>query len=152
MAMPRVDFYVLASTDPAMRLRFACRLVEKAWLRAHRVRVQLDPGGDGAAFDVLLWTFADRSFVPHERLTADGAPTGRITAPVVIAEGDAAGTGDKDLLVNLAAGVPSGYQSYARIAEVVDADDTRRKLGRDRFRFYREQGMQPETHDMGDES
>ena len=151
MTTPRVDFYVLASSDPAARLRFACRLVEKAWLREHRIRVQLDPGGDGAAFDDLLWTFADRSFVPHQRLAADGGSpaTG---APVVIADGDAAGPQDRDLLVNLSAAVPAEYQAYARIAEVVDADDERRRLGRDRFRFYREQGIEPQTHDLGNDS
>jgi DNA polymerase-3 subunit chi len=151
MAMPRVDFYVLASADPAARLRFACRLVEKAWLREHRIRVQLDPGGDGAAFDDLLWTFGDRSFVPHERLAANGGSPGQ-AAPVVIADGAASGPDDRDLLVNLAAGVPAEYQIYTRIAEVVDADDQRRKLGRERFRFYREQGIEPQTHEMGDDS
>jgi DNA polymerase-3 subunit chi len=151
MAMPRVDFYVLASADPAARLRFACRLVEKALLHEHRVRVQLDPGGDGAAFDDLLWTFTDRSFVPHERLAANGVPPGPAAA-VVIADGDAKGPDDRDMLVNLAASVPTGYQGYARIAEVVDADDRRRKSGRDRFRFYREQGIEPQTHKRGDDS
>ncbi len=150
MAMPRVDFYVLASADPAARLRFACRLVEKAWLHEHRVRVELEPGG-GAAFDDLLWTFADRSFVPHERLAADGVPRGS-AAPVVIAEGNASGPDDRDMLVNLAACVPAQIQSYARIAEVVDADEECRRLGRERFRYYREQGIEPQTHEMGDDS
>ena len=151
MAMPRVDFYVLASADPAARLRFACRLVEKAWLHEHRVHVQLDPGGDGAAFDDLLWTFSDRSFVPHERLAANGEIAG-LSAPVVITDGDRRGPDNRDMLVNLAAGVPVEFQDYARIAEVVDADDVRRKLGRERFRFYREQGVEPQTHEMGDDS
>ena len=151
MPMPRVDFYVLASAEPAARLRFACRLVEKAWLHEHRVRVQLDPGGDGAAFDDLLWTFSDRSFVPHVRL-ADNARTADQPAPVVIADGDIEGPDDRDMLVNLAAGVPARFQGYTRIAEVVDADKLRRKLGRERFRFYREQGIEPQTHEMGDDS
>ena len=151
MAMPRVDFYVLASSDHAARLRYACRLVEKAWLREHRIRVQLDPGGDGAAFDDLLWTFADRSFVPHERLAADGGSRG-LAAPVVIADDESGGPDDRDLLVNLAAGVHPGYQGYARIAEIVDADDARRRSGRERFRFYRDQGIEPQTHDIGADS
>ena len=151
MAMPRVDFYVLASSDHAARLRFACRLVEKAWLREHRIRVQLDPGGDGAAFDDLLWTFADRSFVPHERLAANGSVPGQ-AAPVVIADDVSSGPEDRDLLVNLAGGVHPGYQHYARIAEVVDADEARRRQGRDRFRFYREQGIEPNTHEIGDDT
>lgn len=151
MPMPRVDFYVLASADPAARLRFACRLVEKAWLHEHRVRVQLDPGGDGAAFDDLLWTFSDRSFVPHARLAAsDGAADQPV--PVIIADSDIGGPHDWDVLVNLAAGAPANFQGYARIAEVVDADDARRRHGRERFRFYREQGIEPQTHEMGDDS
>jgi DNA polymerase-3 subunit chi len=56
------------------------------------------------------------------------------------------------MLVNLATGVLTDYQSYARIAEVVDADDQRRRLGRDRFRFYRERGIEPQTHEIGDDS
>jgi DNA polymerase III subunit chi len=151
MAMPRVDFYVLASSDHTARLRFACRLVEKAWSREHRVRVQLDPGGDGAAFDDLLWTFADRSFVPHERLAGDDNARGK-AAPVVIADDDSRGPEDRDMLVNLAAGVRPEYQEYARIAEVVDADEARRRLGRERFRFYREHGIEPQTHEIGDDS
>lgn len=152
MATPRVDFYVLAGADPVARLRFACRLVEKAYLRAHRVTVRFDPGGEATAFDDLLWTFADRSFVPHERLPADGAPGGRLVSAVLISDSESAEPDDSDLLVNLAAGVPAGYQSYPRIAEVIDGDGARRQLGRDRFRFYRDQGIQPETHELRDES
>ncbi len=151
MAMPRVDFYLLGSRETAARLRFACRLVEKAWLRDHRVCVQLDPGGESAAFDDLLWTFADRSFVPHERMHKDEVPPAA-SAPVVIADGDSSGPDDRDMLVNLGAGVPAAFQGYARIAEIVDADDERRRLGRERYRFYREHGIEPETHDMGNAS
>jgi DNA polymerase-3 subunit chi len=148
MATPRVDFYVLASTDPAARLRFACRLIEKAYLHEHRVRVQLDPGGEITAFDDLLWTFADRSFVPHERLGAHEPPPEGIQAPVVLADGTAPTRDAADVLVNLAAGVPAEYQRFARIVEIVDADDERRRLGRERFRFYRDQTIGPEIHEM----
>ncbi len=75
MTAPRVDFYVLAGEDPGARLRFACRLVEKAWLKRNRVRVQFAPGGELEAFDQLLWTFSDRSFVPHRRAgSAEAVP------------------------------------------------------------------------------
>src|SRR5579862_6374116 len=61
-----VDFYVLASTDSTERLRLACRLAEKAYLSCPRVLVWSDDAAELASFDDLLWTFADRSFVPHE--------------------------------------------------------------------------------------
>jgi DNA polymerase-3 subunit chi len=149
-AAPRVDFYVLPTSEPAARLRFACRLVEKAWLRKHRVRVQLDPG-DLEAFDDMLWTFADRSFVPHHRLGAGDATPPPAPAPVVLADGDAADPADGDLLVNLAGALPPALERWGRIAEVVDADEARRGRGRERFRLYRERGWEPQTHDMKDE-
>ena len=75
MGEPQVDFYVLTGDEPGARLRFACRLVEKAWLKRHRVRVQLEPGGELEDFDQLLWTFSDRAFIPHRRAgSPDDAP------------------------------------------------------------------------------
>ena len=145
-----MDFYVLASREPAVRLRFACRLVEKAWLQRHRVRVQFDPGGELEAFDEMLWTFADRSFVPHQRLGMTDAVAAPAPAPVVIADIADTDPGDGDLIVNLGQSVPVRIESFQRVAEVVDADDARRQRGRERFRWYREHGIEPQTHEMRD--
>ena len=143
---------MLAGSDPGARLRFACRLVEKAWLQRNRVRVQFDTGGELGAFDQLLWTFSDRSFVPHRRAgDADAVPSPALP-PVVLADTADADASDGGLVVNLGAGVPAGFEGYARIAEVVDADSGRRQSGRKRFRFYRERGIEPETHEMRSES
>lgn len=152
MAATQVDFYVLAGSDSGQRLRFACRLVEKAWLKRHRVRVQLDAGGELESFDQLLWTFSDRSFLPHRRAGTpdDALPPARPT--VVLADGDEADTADGDVLVNLSSRAPADIGAWARIAEVVDADSGRRSLGRERYRAYRERGLEPATHEMGSES
>jgi len=152
VTVPRVDFYLLAADDPAARLRFACRLVEKAWLKRHRVRVQFDPGGDLEAFDQLLWTFSDRSFVPHRRAGVEDEAPPPAPPPVVIADTADSDAGDGDLVVNMGAAVPPGFEGYARIAEVVDADAGRRQRGRERFRFYRERGIEPSTHELRSES
>ena len=148
MPATQVDFYVLAGSDPADRLRFACRLVEKAWLKRHRVRVQFDAGGELEAFDQLLWTFSDRSFVPHRRAgTPDDAPAPALPT-VVIADRADADPADGDVLVNLASAAPASLDGWARIAEIIDADSGRRNLGRERYRAYRERGLAPATHEM----
>jgi DNA polymerase III subunit chi len=146
---PKVDFYVLDGSEGDARLRFACRLVEKAWLKRHRVRVQLDPGGEIEAFDRMLWTFSDRAFVPHRRAgVADDAPASA-PPPVVIADAAGADAADGDVLVNLSAAAPTG--GWARVAEVVDGDAERRRLARERYRAWRELGVEPVTHEMRSE-
>ena len=144
MASARVTFYVLSAADEAARRGFACRLVEKAYLQDHRVLVRLGSADDLRDFDEQLWRFSDRSFVPHETCP----PAGEGDAPVLLTA-DAEPSVRADVLVNLAADVPVGYSRFERVAEVVAADEASRRAGRERFRFYREQGLEPESHVIG---
>jgi DNA polymerase-3 subunit chi len=139
---PRIDFYVLEGADDRARLVYACRLIEKAYLQNLTVCVSLDTPAEVEAFDALLWTFGDRSFVPHE--PANGAAAGPPpAAPVVI--GCRAPVA-ADLLVNLGSEAPSFFAAYGRVAEFVDAEPARRDAGRRRFAAYRDAGHAPETH------
>jgi DNA polymerase-3 subunit chi len=141
--MPRVDFYVLPGDDDRARLVYACRLVEKAWAQDCRVHVHAASPAEAEAFDALLWTFADRSFVPHE-LVAGAAPAA--TSPVTIG---CEAPVDADLLVNLAPEPPEFFERYPRVAELVDAEPGRRDQGRRRFAWYRDRGHAPEAHRVG---
>ncbi|GIK34261.1 MAG: hypothetical protein AMXMBFR45_14770 [Gammaproteobacteria bacterium] len=142
----RVDFYVLAAADAAARLRYACRLAEKAWRLRHRVHLHAASAGQAAQLDDLLWTFRQGSFVPHEVLAA-GA-TG--SSPVTIGHGPTSPPA-ADLLVNLADELPEFVAAFPRVAEIIDETGTGRQLGRERFRRYRQAGRAIETHDIGAE-
>jgi DNA polymerase III subunit chi len=142
----RVDFYVLSSAAAKQRWTFACRLAEKAYLRDLRVVILHDTLSDAQALDDLLWTFNDRSFVPHQLCAAEQAPDA--TTPVQLSVQPAAPAAD--LLVNLAAGLPAHWESYPRIAEIIDADPERRRLGRERFKTYRDFKLTPQTHQLTD--
>ena len=61
----QVDFYVLTAADRRSRLTTACRLAEKAYDQGLRVAVRTSSPAETAEVDELLWTFSDRSFVPH---------------------------------------------------------------------------------------
>src|SRR5579863_3164613 len=61
----RVDFYVLKSAAAKQRWTFACRLIEKAYLRDLRVVIVNETLADAKQLDELLWTFNERSFIPH---------------------------------------------------------------------------------------
>lgn len=142
--MPRVDFYVLEGSESRARLVYACRLAEKAFLLDQKVSLLTDSPADAQVIDDLLWTFRDRSFVPHERQADGQAPE---TAVVVACQGQIAV--HRDLLINVSTTVPATLESYARVAEIVDAEPGRRQAGRERYRYYLDQGVKPETHNIG---
>ena len=137
----RVDFYVLATAGRTSRLNFACRLAEKAYALKHRVYAHAATNEDARELDELLWTFKQGSFIPHQLLdeSADDRTPVRIGTPDCA---DKSG----DLLINLAAEVPSFSDRFARIAEIVDASEAAKDAGRERFRQYRAMGFSPVTH------
>jgi DNA polymerase-3 subunit chi len=146
--MQRVDFYVLPGTDTRERLKFACRLTEKAYLAGGRVLVWLADPQALSEFDDLLWTFGDRSFVPHEVLQ----DLQQWQETPVLLSCDRSPTEPFDVLVNLAPSVPAASGPAARVIEVIDAEPERRSAGRVRFRTYRERGVEPTAHNMAEES
>jgi DNA polymerase-3 subunit chi len=141
----RVDFYVLKSSAPRPRWTFACRLTEKAYLRDLTVAVLCDTAADSGALDELLWTFNDRSFVPHE-VCRPGA-SGAAPAPVQLTP-DLETVATADLLINLSGHLPPRLERFARVAEIIDADDERRARGRERFKAYRDLKLPVETHQL----
>ena len=143
---PRIDFYVLEGAEDRARLVYACRVIEKAFLQNLTVCVNLATGAEAESFDTLLWTFADRAFVPHALAREPGSLAGAPPAtPVWVGCQQPVAA---DLLVNLAADVPAFYESYGRVAEFVDAEPGRRDAGRKRFTHYRDRGHPPDTHKL----
>jgi DNA polymerase-3 subunit chi len=143
----RVSFYILEGTAPSTRLDYACRLLEKAYKLQNRIHAHAADARMAQVLDTLLWTFRQGSFVPHELLSPDGQPASPITIGPAPSAGDTQPP-DADLLINLADEVPAFFARYPRIAEIVDGSRAGREAGRARHRFYRQQGMEPETHEV----
>jgi DNA polymerase III subunit chi len=141
----RVDFYVLKSVAPRQRWTFACRLIEKAYLLDLRVVIVNDTLPDAQVLDDLLWTFNERSFIPHEICLEEHAAN---AATMVHLTAGPAVPPSADLLVNLSARLPAQWERYTRIAEIIDADAERRRLGRERFKSYRDLKVALETHQL----
>ena len=155
----RVDFYVLKSSTAKQRWTFACRLTEKAYLRDLKVVLLGDTLAEVEAIDALLWTFSERSFVPHDihrgrpsaaASPAAAAPASPAPAAAVQLTQDLDSVGSADLLVNVGTRLPVRLDRFARVAEIIDADDERRRLGRERFKAYRELKLAVETHQLDD--
>jgi DNA polymerase III subunit chi len=143
----RVDFYVLPSAMPKQRWSFGCRLIEKAYQRDLKVLIALDSEADAQALDELLWTFHERSFVPHHCCGEGECREPELPVHLKVGLEYAR---PADLLVNLSDRLPGEITRFARIAEIIDADPERRRRGRERFKAYREQQLSLETHQLGE--
>ncbi len=141
--MTKVDFYLLGNGGDSREL-FACRLTEKAWRLGHRVYLFTPDPPAALELDNLLWTFSQGSFVPHTvyKNAADAEAN-----PVLIGH-DEPPADIHDVLVSLAPDVPPWFSRFARVAELVGADESEKARARERFRFYRERGYALETHNL----
>jgi DNA polymerase-3 subunit chi len=142
---PKVDFYLLSAAEPRARLTTVCRLAEKAYEQGLKVAVRTASPGETAAVDDLLWTFADRSFVPHGVWPAE--PEFAAATPVLIGSSAFPET-HRDMLINLALDAPTDVSGYARVCEVVGGDDDSKQRARQRWRTYRGLGCEPEKVDL----
>jgi DNA polymerase III subunit chi len=141
--MTRVDFYLLSAADGNGKALAACRLAQKAYRLKHRVYILTDSPDASASLDHLLWTFHPGSFVPHQVQNDLSDPN----LPVLIGH-DMPPDEFNDVLISLAADVPEFFERFARVAEIVSSDETERAGARERFRRYRDRGVDVQTHNL----
>jgi DNA polymerase-3 subunit chi len=141
--MTQIDFYILSEQMQDDRYQFACKLVEKVYGQGHRVYIHTDSDGEVRHLDRLLWTFREQSFVPHGAI---GASDPGLT-PVLLGTGEAPERED-DVMINLAAEVPGFFNRFKRVAEIIDVDPEVKRVGRTRFRFYKDRGYPLKTHQL----
>ena len=139
--MTRIDFYILSDADPMARYRVACRIAEKAWGTGHRVHIHTDSPQESRKMDQLLWTFRDRSFVPHAV-----EPENAGEFPVTIGHSPAPDT--RQVLINLAAEVPVFFEQFERVAEIVARNRESSDKDRERYRFYRDRDCKLNHHHL----
>ncbi|MDR7096072.1 DNA polymerase III subunit chi [Hydrogenophaga laconesensis] len=126
------------------KLSYACRLLRKAYLRGARV-VALVEEGDRGALDAALWTQVVGEFIPHSG--PNDPPHVQSRSPIHLAS-EATPHNGATVLVNLKAGMPIGYERFARVIEVVTGDENDRGLARERWKHYKTQGIEPQRHDL----
>ena len=142
MTGTRVDFYVLPDDSTDGPLATACRLCEKAVGSGKRVHVHAPDAAVAQEIDRLLWVYKQGGFIGHERVGASDDPA---PATVLIGSGEPLPS-HRDVLVNLGAAVPPFFDRFERVLEIVAGDAATRGRSRERFKFYRDRGLTPETH------
>lgn len=141
MSLIRVDFYLLNNDQPEAAWLVACRLLEKAYQRGHRVFVYCDNQKDAERLDELLWTYKDDSFIPHN-LQGEGPEP---PPPIQIGYG-LEPRGFNDILLNMAATIPPFFTRFKRVMEVVSGSDSTKEISRAHYREYRAKQCELHTH------
>ncbi|STY30290.1 DNA polymerase III subunit chi [Legionella wadsworthii] len=137
----RVDFYLLSSDQSDARWNVACRLLEKAYAKGHKVYVLCNDKQDAEHLDELLWTFKDDSFIPHN-LQGEGPEP---PPPIQIGyEGQPRGF--NDILLNLTSYIPEFFPKFKRVMQIVLNVESDKELSRAHYRDYRIKGCELHTH------
>ncbi len=129
------------------RLAYACRLLRKATRQGAHVVVTA-PSATLNLLDRSLWTFDPLEFVPHVRVMPGAAPAPRLLdTPVWLVE-EASDAARREVLLNLGLEPPAGFESFARVIEIVSTDEHERSSGRQRWKHYATRGYDIQRHEV----
>lgn len=141
--MTRVSFHF----NVPHRLEYACRLLRKATRQNARITVT----GSApvlAELDRALWSFEPTEFIPHVLLRDGQALPERLADTPVCLSTTLAGAPHHDVLLNLGAEPPAGFESFERLIEIVSTDDDERAAARARWKHYAARGYAIEKHEV----
>ena len=140
--MTEVEFH----TGVADKFGFTCRLLRKAYRKGARVLVTA-PSPVLGQLDRELWTFDERDFVPHLRVTG-GKTALAARTPIWLMEGSDGPPlqGTPDVLVNLGAEPPQDLSPFTRVIEIVADEPDEEQAGRQRWRTYKARGLEVVHH------
>lgn len=137
MAAPAVEF----RTGLADRLAHAAGWLRQAARRRVRVRVR-GSAADLHALDRLLWTHPPGDFIAHAATREDGDyPPGLARTAIWLGSGPVPGAAP-EVLLNLG-DAQADVAGFARVIELVAADEAATAAGRQRWRWYVSQGLAP---------
>jgi DNA polymerase-3 subunit chi len=131
--MTKVDFY----TGSKDKLHTVCQLSHKAMQNGVRVILSTPDAATTDALDKLLWHYPATAFIPHCLGDAGEAAL----SPLVLDQG-----GEKfphhELLISLHNECMPFFSRFERVIEIISNDSEDSRLGRLRFKFYRDRGYE----------
>ena len=138
---------ILFHTHVAEPTAYACRLLRKATRQGAQVAVT-GPEAILERLDRELWAFDPVEFIPHVRVAAGAVVTPRLRATPVWLVADPGAVDLHDLLVNLGAESVPGFESYARLFEIVSRDEAEKAAARRRWKHYGDRGYRVTHHEI----
>lgn len=146
MTTTHVDFYVFQQAMEEFPWPFICKLTETIYKKNLPVWIYCASSNDAKKLDTLLWTYNDTSFVPHTlQSEINNTPASIVIGHPPLTPSPAIQTA---VLLNISETIPSFYQSFSRIVEIVLPDANSKAKSRDTFREYQRQGYSIKTHNV----
>lgn len=131
--MSQVSFYLIQTQQRQVEL--ACRLCRKtAQVEKIPLLVKFDQASHLDQFDALLWQFEPSSFVAHD---VDD-PSSPICLSLKTFENV------KGFCLNLSEQAID-HKLFDRVIEIIENNEQSKAIGRQKFKAYREQGIEPVT-------
>ncbi|RKF18653.1 DNA polymerase III subunit chi [Alginatibacterium sediminis] len=141
-------FYIMSgsvSADSSELDEAACQIISRHYRNGEKVFVLANSQQHAERIDEILWRFDTAQFVPHS-LSGENPQQ---ASPVEIAWQPV--NARRQTLINLASSAPNTATYYQQIIDFVPGDEAGKKQARDRYRLYRQMGIQLETLTYNDE-
>ncbi|KFN43202.1 DNA polymerase III subunit chi [Arenimonas oryziterrae] len=141
--MPRADFYLIAKPRFLEKpLLLVCELARKACDSGQPLLIFAASPQQAEVLDELLWEFDPDAYVPHQIAGTDEDDD--LTPVLIVPPGFDAPM--RPLVLNLRSDVVAG--NFERVLEVVPADESARGPLRERWKRYKERGIEVNKFDM----
>jgi DNA polymerase III subunit chi len=142
--MTEISFHFNAPDAPV----YTCRLLRKATRQGASV-VVTGPAAALAHIDRALWTQDPIEFLPHALLRGGQEMPARLRPTTLWLMEDLDHAPHHDVLVNIGHEAPPGFESFARMIEVVSCDEQDRAAARRRWKHYAARGYEIKQHEVG---
>jgi len=140
--MPKVDFYLLESLGFDGVYNTVCKLSEKAYEQQKTVLIYVRSKSEAEHLDKLLWTYSETSFLPHALIPQ------KTPISIGFLDGELPFPQKYDILLNLTLKTPEFFNQFDRVIEVVSGEPTERQAARERYRFYRDNQCELNSHQL----
>ncbi|MBD3611092.1 MAG: DNA polymerase III subunit chi [Hydrogenovibrio crunogenus] len=133
-----VIFYVLGTDTAQQREAFMAKLVNKIHREKRRCDIRFASEDEMTRFDLSLWQYQPEAFIPHSVQQT-------VQAPIQL-WADQIATPCQDVLLNVHPDFPQNFLLYNRTIEVLDQTEHFIQMGRERWKAYKKEGLEPTVH------
>jgi DNA polymerase-3 subunit chi len=136
-----VLFYVLASNNQLSREEFISKLINKINNQQRQVDIRIHSLTDCKRLEQAIWQYKPQSFITNSIALQTPCPIQlwdeKINKPCL------------DILLNLHPVFPELFNQYRRTIEILDQSTELISMGRERWKQYRAQGIEPTIYKIG---